>query len=216
MVSRTGAGDQSGQARSHREVFWLEDAVGIAERAAAHDVRGQLKVGRTETWRPADEPSAEVERTVLWPCAWRFVVVGAAEHAALPPPPVAALVRGEAVVACTGLELRAVDTVAGHRRQYRHGSGRRRHQPVGVKLQGHPPRWIARFTRSESGDVSQCPLPSGRAVHAEQYRPAAHVNSSHICGQSMPVSRNSASQYGGGSWRTPDPACALYIGITSG
>jgi hypothetical protein len=132
--------DERRDATRHAELPRQPEAVRIAERNPLHGSRRKPQVRGAEPRRPADKPSAEVERTVLRPAGRGRVIVGTAEYPALPQPAVAAGKRGEPAVTGSGLELRPVDAVVRHPPQDGQPAG----QPVRVKVQRHPPLRIRR------------------------------------------------------------------------
>jgi hypothetical protein len=127
--------------------------------------RQQRQVGRAEPDRAARRPAAMVERAVLGAGRRRLVVVDAAEHAVLPPPAVAAGVRGQAAVARARLELRAVDAVRDEVPQQRHLA----HQAVRVEVHGDVQVFGQRRSFHAARDVRDRSLPRFRPPRHERH-----------------------------------------------
>src|ERR1019366_8592686 len=112
----------------------LEDTVWVAERCAGQGLLSEAQVGGSEPRRATCGSAPEVQRTVFRPLRSRDLVIGGAEDAALPQPPIATGVRGEPSVARPGLELGPVEPITGHRLQDWHLT----HPAVRMEVQRHP------------------------------------------------------------------------------
>jgi hypothetical protein len=150
---------------------WLEDTVWVAERCAGQGLLFEAQVGGSEPRRATCGSAPEVQRAVFRPLRSRDLVIGGAEEAALPRPPIATRVCGKPSVARSGLELGPVEPIKRHRLQ----DGHLTHPAVRVEVQCHPQCRVDRATLRSCRDMGDGPLLSRqRVVHPSHSSMVAH------------------------------------------
>src|ERR1035437_4690491 len=156
---------------------WLEDTVWVAERCAGQGLLFEAQVGGSEPSTATCGSAPQVQRTVFRPLRSRDLVIGAAEDAALPRPPIATRMCCKPSVARPGLKLGPVEPITRHRLQ----DGHLTHPAVRVEVQSPPQCRVDRTTLRSCRDMGDGPLLSRqRAFHPSHSSMVAHPASCEV------------------------------------